>query len=200
LQPAVNSYVAPNAFHVTYVESIKTVDGQPPTVTMASQSILTNADDRDDCNSLTLCPTPAHSDLPNLGVLVTPFFYQDNRHAFYVEPSLTETVIDKWEHWAVPFPKVATRKGTDKKPRIVPSFPKYKPPRSLPAGVRPFNGVYGPGSRFHVEIAKDPTTDEKSEVHYGGHTIGESGGKGAVKAPSAPARSAAKPAAKGARR
>jgi hypothetical protein len=200
LQPSVNTYLAPNAFQVTYVESIKTVDGQPSTVTMATQSILTNADNRDDCNSLTFCAMPAHSDLPNVGVLVTPFFYQDTHHAFYVEPSLTESIIDKWEHWAVPFPKIATQKGSDKKPRIVASFPRYKPPRNLPAGLRPFNGVFGPGERFHAQIVKDPTTDDKSEVHYGGHTVGGAGGKGAVKAPSATVNSAAAPAAKGARR
>jgi hypothetical protein len=200
LQPAINYYVAPNEFQVTYVESIKTVDGQPPVVTVATQSILTNSGDRDDCNSLTLCPTPAHSDLPNLGVLVTPFFYQDDHHVFYVEPTLTESVIDKWDHWAVPFPKVATRRASPQKPRIVSSFPRYKPPRTLPAGVRAFNGSFGPGERFHTQIPSDPTTDAKTEVHFGGHTVGGSGGKGAVKAPGAAVHAAPKPAAKGARR
>jgi len=200
VRAAINSHMAPNAFHVTYIESIKTVDSQPPVVTMATETILTNAGDRDDCNSLTLCPTSAHSDLPNVGVLVTPFFYQDDHHVFYVEPAMTENVIDKWEHWAVPFPKVATRKSSDKKPRMVSSFPRYKPPKTLPATVRAFNGVFGPGERFHTEIPKDPTTDARTEVHYGGHAVGGSGGKGAVKAPPAPVHPPSKSAAKGAHR
>ena len=195
----VNHYVAPKALQVSYVESIQQIDKNPPVVQVAKRDILTNADDWKS-DELTLCPTPAHSDLPNVGVLVTPFFYEDRRHVFYVEPSLTETVIDKWEHWAIPFPHVATKRGSDKNPRIVASFPKDKPPKTLPPNVRPFNGVFGPGERFHLQIAKDPTTDDQTDVHYGGQAIGGSGRKGPVKAPAAIAQPKQRPAAKGSRR
>jgi hypothetical protein len=36
--------------------------------------------------------------------LVRPFFYQDNKHTFYVEPTVTEQVFHEWEDWIVATP------------------------------------------------------------------------------------------------
>jgi hypothetical protein len=36
--------------------------------------------------------------------LVRPFFYQDNKHTFYVEPTVTEQVFHEWEDWIVTEP------------------------------------------------------------------------------------------------
>jgi hypothetical protein len=38
---------------------------------------------------------------PDLARLVSPFFYQDQDHAFFVEPWLTETTSEEWEGWLV---------------------------------------------------------------------------------------------------
>jgi hypothetical protein len=32
---------------------------------------------------------------------VSPFFYQDNQHTFFVEPSLLESKIEEWEEWVI---------------------------------------------------------------------------------------------------
>jgi hypothetical protein len=209
LKAEVNRFAAPKAVQVRYVESIEQVDNNPPTVHMATRVIMTTEDEREGSDQITACPTPIHAELPNVGLLVTPFFYQDSQHVFFVEPSLTESVIDKWEHWAIPFPLVATQRGAEGRLRLAPCFPRYKPPKTLPASVRPFNGVFGPGERFHLEIPSDPTTDDRCEIHYGGHTIGSGGGKGAVQAPASrskpgstpsKSKSAGKSASKGARK
>jgi hypothetical protein len=209
LKPEVNHFTAPKATQVRYVESIEQVNNNPPTVHMATRVIMTTEDDREGSDQITACPTPIHAELPNVGLLVTPFFYQDSQHVFFVEPSLTESVIDKWEHWAIPFPSVATQRGAEGRLRLAPCFPRYKPPKTLPASVRPFNGVFGPGERFHVLIPSDPTTGDRCEIHYGGHAIGAGGTKGAVQTPasrpkpsSTPAKSkpAGKSAAKGVRK
>jgi len=42
-----------------------------------------------------------------IGALVSPFFYQDNQHTFFVEPTLTETPINLWVGWVVTKPKLA---------------------------------------------------------------------------------------------
>ncbi len=36
--------------------------------------------------------------------LANPFFYQDNQHTYFVEPSLTESTMEHWEKWAVSMP------------------------------------------------------------------------------------------------
>jgi hypothetical protein len=209
LKPEVNRFTAPKAVQVRYVESIEQVDNNPPTVHMATRVIITAEDEREGSDQITACPTPIHAELPNVGLLVTPFFYQDSQHVFFVEPSLTESVIDKWEHWAIPFPAVATQRGAEGRLRVTPCFPRYKPPKTLPASVRPFNGAFGPGERFHLLIPSDPTTGDRCEIHYGGHAIGVGGSKGAVQTPasrpkpgSTPGKPkpAQKPASKGARK
>lgn len=189
LKPEVNRFIAPKAIKVRYVESIEQVDNQPPTVHMATRVIMTTEDEREGSDQITACPTPIHADLPNVGLLVTPFFYQDSQHVFFVKPSLSESVIDKWEHWAIPFPAVATQRGAQGRLRLAPCFPRYKPPKMLPAGVRPFNGVFGPGERFQLLIPVDPTTGDHSEIHFGGHAIGAGGGKGAVQTPASKSKS-----------
>jgi hypothetical protein len=35
--------------------------------------------------------------------LDNPFFYQDELHSFFVEPTLTETTITEWQYWAIPY-------------------------------------------------------------------------------------------------
>jgi hypothetical protein len=44
--------------------------------------------------------------LPNLEVarLISPIFYQDDRRTFFVESSLTETTVDRWEEYTITRP------------------------------------------------------------------------------------------------
>lgn len=41
------------------------------------------------------------SGLKEIATLMRPVFYQDNRHTFFVEPSVTEKTIEEWEGWVI---------------------------------------------------------------------------------------------------
>jgi hypothetical protein len=41
------------------------------------------------------------SGLSEIATLMKPVFYQDNRHTFFVEPSVTEKTIEEWEEWVI---------------------------------------------------------------------------------------------------
>jgi hypothetical protein len=174
---ATTHYTGAIPLQVTYVESIQTVDSQAPKVTKATRSILQHSGlGAGDSYALTVCGTPIHAEIPEVGVLVSPFFYHDNQNAFYVEPWLTETTIDRWEHWAIPHPhKVVLRRL-----KIVPSVPRYMAPHVLPAGSRAFDGLFDPSARFHLETAKDSITHGQTPLHYGSYIVGESGGLAAL--------------------
>jgi hypothetical protein len=150
---------------------------------------------------LTVLDMPLHAETPDVGVLVSPFFFADRRNTFFAEPSLAEASIHHWEHWAIPIPRGVPRTMSSKEPRIAASFPRYKAPHSLPGGVAAFSGSFDPSARFHIYVPHDVVTDERSALHYGNHVVGSSGGTGEVKARQRIARSPSKsPRAKGGRR
>ncbi len=41
---------------------------------------------------------------PEIGSVIRPFFYQDEQHTFYVEPTLTERVFHEWDDWIIQVP------------------------------------------------------------------------------------------------
>jgi Neuraminidase-like domain/Salmonella virulence plasmid 28.1kDa A protein len=182
-----------NPFQVHYLEKIQSVNNQPPKKTFTTQSILEhNGEGAGSGHQLTVLGMPLHPETPEVGVLVSPFFFADNQNTFFVEPSLTETKIHLWEHWAIPIPKAVARRALSKEPRIAASFPRYNPPHSLPAGVAAFSGRFDPGARFHVQIPHDAVTDERSTLQYGEHDVGSGGGTGEVNARQPVARPAPK--------
>jgi hypothetical protein len=81
---------------VKFEHYVKTLNGQPQS-NSDPQTILGKT--VGDFN-LVPCSEPVTMGGPELGQLVTPFFYQDSWHTFYVEPVLTETItIDEWDEW-----------------------------------------------------------------------------------------------------
>jgi hypothetical protein len=195
-------YKGTNPFQVQYLEKIQMVDHQPPKDTYTLQNILRrDGAGADNNHQLTALGMPIHAQTPEVGVLVSPFFFSDSQNTFYVEPSLTETTIDVWEHWAIPVPRVVPRGSRPNKPRMVASFPRYIAPHSLPASVKPFTGHFDPSALYHIQVKHDVVTDQRAELHFGNHIVGASGGTGAAKPrqPVPRAKPGAKPA-KGARR
>ncbi|MCS6938298.1 MAG: hypothetical protein NZM94_03450, partial [Roseiflexus sp.] len=49
------------------------------------------------------------SGLGEIATLMRPVFYQDNRHTFFVEPSVTERTIEEWQEWVTRPPRAQTR-------------------------------------------------------------------------------------------
>lgn len=63
----------------------------------------------------------------DIGALVTPFFYQDEDATFYVEPSLTETTIERWDDWVVSRPPPEAKPGAFDAVVVRPLFPRPAP-------------------------------------------------------------------------
>lgn len=195
LTAATTHFIGTRTFQVQYTESLQSVDGRPPTATLSRQNILQRqGKDAGATHSLTILGTALQAQQPEIGTLISPFFYADSQNSFFVEPTLTETTLDKWEHWAIPIPR-ADSHGAGAGPHVVAAFPQYAHPKSLPKGVSPFDGTFDSASRFKVNIQTDSVTDNAAVLHFGGTRIGTEGGSGA----SAP-RTAAKPAARPAAR
>jgi hypothetical protein len=51
------------------------------------------------------------SGLPEIASLIKPVFFQDEARTLFLEPSLTELTVERWEHWAVPHPSVGNDPG-----------------------------------------------------------------------------------------
>ncbi len=142
---------------VSYVESIQTTDGGQSKVTRTTTRILAHGGQGAGSSyGLTTCDSAAHADTPEIGALVSPFFFQDGQHAFYVEPSLTESTIHGWNHWAIPHPvhsSAASHGG--KKTKIVASVPRHAAANAQHGGSPAFQGKIAHGARFHIEGTGD---------------------------------------------
>jgi hypothetical protein len=51
--------------------------------------------------TLTAHPTTRTNDGVPIGAYVSPFFYVDEQHTFFVEPSMTVWTIQKWQHFLI---------------------------------------------------------------------------------------------------
>jgi hypothetical protein len=120
--------------------------------------------------------------LSDAGGLVAPIFFKDtsnpgagatsafrDERTFFVEPSLTETVIQQWEYWAVQPPSANhfADPGILKQIDVVAQVPEYIGP------VNPGDPVYSIGSiRDVVDWATNPVT----AINFGNSVIGKTGG------------------------
>jgi hypothetical protein len=94
-------YTATGPLHVWYTSRID--DGKPPVETKADTDVLALGDDF----SLVIPPAAvglAAGDNGEIGSLIRPFFYQNRQHAFFVEPSVTDTAFTEWQGWMVAAP------------------------------------------------------------------------------------------------
>ena len=122
---------------------------------------------------------PSDRRLSEAGGLVAPIFFKDtsNRDAnasgrdertFFIEPSLTETVIEKWEGWAVQPPP--TKWLTD--PSIV-DIIDIEPQVPIPVPIDPGDPIY---SLNKVKKNGDWVTDPATAIEYGSVLVDKSGG------------------------
>lgn len=179
IRPETSHFLGAGALQVQYVESIVQVDHGTPLVRHARQDIVSPAGAH---HQLTVLGTPLQGEVPEIGTLVSPFFYADAQSSFFVEPALTETTTDTWEHWAVPVPRADGHGGA---PKIVAAFPRYRPPATLPKGVKPFDGAFDPACLYRLSVATDTITRASAVLHFGGSTVGAEGATGASKPRSA---------------
>ncbi len=129
---------------------------------------------------------PADPLLSEAGGLVAPIFFKDSRQSdagaasafrdertFYVQPSLTETVVQEWNGWAVAPPPARTFKdpGILKEIAVIAQVPGPRVP--TPLG----DPVYALGE---VQQVVDWTTDPATAIGYGDALVGKTGGLGAA--------------------
>jgi hypothetical protein len=150
---AITHFAGSVPLQVTYVESIETTDGRVTKVRRTTKPILQHGGHGGDRSyALTTCGTPVHADTPEIGSLVSPFFYQDSQNAFFVEPSLTESTLTHWNHWAIPH---VIHLHEPKAHRIVASVPSPVHLAAHVSGSPAFHGGIAPGARFQIHGTGD---------------------------------------------
>ena len=95
----ITQYKGSNTLQVSFAENIKNGESNP----LVTKPILQLQQGSN--FSLLPCSNPLQVMTAEIGALVSPFFYQDNQHTFFVEPSLTEKTIAQWEEWVIPTAK-----------------------------------------------------------------------------------------------
>lgn len=168
---ASNRWKGAGAFVVTYDERISAEPGKRPQ--QVSPPVLGSG------GSYTL--VTVNNDLASpagdIGNLVRPVFYADNRNTFFVEPALTERTVQEWQEWVTP-PRRPERR--QKHPdwwdtiEIQPLSP--RPPYvEVPIPVDPWRFELSHEAVFAVDPAEDWLTGPATRVVYGDSLIDASG-------------------------
>ena len=105
--------------------------------------------------------------------LVNPFFYQDEQHTFFVEPTPTETTVTDWEEWvisSIPRHKAMWETLVVEERSAIP-VEKYVPviKSSLPYPIDPV-------AHLRIESKIDWVTDPATVLRFDDHFIGQEGG------------------------
>ncbi|UHD15038.1 neuraminidase-like domain-containing protein [Thiocapsa bogorovii] len=159
------------ALMITYDETLVEENGKQGQPQSARSSILCKGfgAPRLDLFSLLTCSNALRSFPDEIGMLVSPFFYQNRWHAFFVEPTLTETKVVDWKEYVISptFPDpILLEDAWWKEIPLKPEVPLQKLP--LP-------GAVGPLARYKIEIGQDWVTDPTTVLDYKGQLIGKGG-------------------------
>jgi hypothetical protein len=109
----------------------------------------------------------------DIGSLVSPFFFQDARRTFFVEPSLLETTTETWEEWIVPDPDP----GISFSPHdfddriVVPWIPELV----APVGVEPDDPLLDPWNDLRAVQPHDIITSPDVAVLFDDTVLGSRG-------------------------
>lgn len=95
-----NTYISSGPFSVIFVKQNETTDGNIKDVQPAPQTILSKG------GGFTLLSSSNQMKFPSaeFARLISPFFYADDISTFFIEPSLTETTVDKWQGYTITRP------------------------------------------------------------------------------------------------
>jgi ABC toxin-like protein/neuraminidase-like protein len=110
--------------------------------------------------------------------LVSPAFYQDDRHTFFIEPTLVETTVEDWDDWIIP-PLLGDAKLDDDQYWVeIPldyEAPMAKPPVPTdPSDPRVVNPI-DPTSRFPIRDPNNWVTNPATMIRFDGILIGRDG-------------------------
>lgn len=110
---------------------------------------------------------PLERPTEEIGSLTSPFFYQDDEHAFFIMPTLSETTIEHWEDWIIKEWTPAPQFDDDWLNDL--TFQRQVPQLGPPPPI-------DPRALFTVDIKRDWVTDPLTTIPFGGRWIGASGG------------------------
>ena len=170
-RPAINRYQGGGALTVTFAQKLTSVNGGAETSTSSKLGILGSGG--------------AYSVLPSangiaigagdIGSLVSPFFFQDERRTFFVEPSLLETTTESWEEWIVPDPDPGTTfdPGDIEIQVVVPFVP---PERLVPVGPDDTDPLLDPWNDLFTQLPHDLITSPQVAVLFDDTVLGSRGG------------------------
>jgi hypothetical protein len=160
-------HIGSGPLEVTFVDRIETVDRSAPKPVQVSKDILERG------GNFSILRSGNETAFPNaeFAELVTPFFYQDDEHTFFVEPTLTEVTTEKWEEWVVPSPAPDVTLVKDDWWDKLAIFADV-PVSSRPPLIDPVD----PLSKFKIDRKPDWVTNPATMLQYGDRLIGQGGG------------------------
>jgi hypothetical protein len=173
---------------VAFAERIETEDGSQPQATWETKDILRQGgafslltcNDRFSLDIVSLInsfsPGQAWQELMKWALntaqyrmLTSPFFYQDARHTFFVEPTLTETTIERWETWVIRTPLPNPELDDDTWWKHIPLEP------MVPLQPFPIDPI-GPIARFTIEPKVDWVINPATVLQFDERLVGKTGG------------------------
>lgn len=113
---------------------------------------------------------PLRYPTPEIGALISPFFYRDNQHTFFVEPTLTETTIPQWEGFSVSASAARQSMLDDRTRGSITIVPQGVWKIPIPVGDP------DPLALYTYVDRQDWATDPTATFEYSGRLIGPVGG------------------------
>jgi Neuraminidase-like domain len=156
-------YKSSGSLQVSFAESIETVEGEQPTPIRTTKGILQKSDNF----SLLMPSNPSTQWTPEIAGLISPFFYQDDRHTFFVKPNLVETTLDGWKEWVVIKPKPADKPIDWWKDILIDI--------AVPSKPIPIPNPIDPIAKFPIDLKSDWVTNSGTVIQVGDVLIGRTG-------------------------
>lgn len=174
---AFNRYTGSGKLAVSFVQQVITTDGDRKAAAAAPQTIL----EKGGPGSYTLLAGSNQTKFPNaeFAPLISPVFYADEVYTFFVEPSLTETTVDKWEGYTITRPSQKPRwdeyvaQAKPLSPLIPPKYlQEALPPGDFQLSPDPIDPVALHAFKPHLDAFTQPGV----AVQFGDALIGSTGG------------------------
>jgi peptidoglycan hydrolase-like protein with peptidoglycan-binding domain len=156
-------YQSSGSLQVSFAESIETVEGEQPKPIRTTKGILQKSN-----NFSLLMPSNTSTQwTPEIAGLVRPFFYQDDRHTFFVKPNLVEITLDGWKEWVVIKPKPANKPIDWWKDVLIDI--------AVPSKPIPIPNPIDPIAKFPIDLKSDWVTNSGTVIQVGDVLIGRTG-------------------------
>jgi len=169
-KPSVNRYSGSGALTVTFAQKFTSVDGGAETPTNSTLGILGS------CGGYSVLPAANGITIGggDIGSLVSPFFFQDARRTFFVEPSLLETTTESWEEWIVPDPEpgITFDPGIIEQQSVVPFVPELL----VPVDPDDSDPLFDPWEELYFHQPQDFLTSPDVGILYDDAVLGSRGG------------------------